>query len=330
MTNIKDLKINLEQKILCSNNVVLVPHNGADFDAIASSIGISQIVSKLGKKSVIVVDDPAYKIDPGVGQIINEVTKQNSASIINRDRYIQMKHPNDLYVLTDVNKSYLMSLKDEIKRDNTIIIDHHDEDDKTVEAFFKYIDTNVSSASEIVSKLLCMFKIKPSSELANYLLSGIYLDTNKFTKNVSSNTMKIISKLLECGADMNRVTDLFVQDFKSDRRVQDLVSKAEILSYSIATVLAEENVEYSKEELAKVADYLLNYGVDASFAIGNIGDGIISISARAKAKVNVGEVMKLLGGGGNRHSAATKLTDTTIEEAGKRLKMVIQTPCYTK
>lgn len=175
-----------------------------------------------------------------------------------------------------------------------------------------------------------MFKIKPSSELANYLLSGIYLDTNKLTKNVSSDTMKIVAKLLSHGADMNRVTDLFVQDFKSDRRVQDLVSKAEILSYSIATVLADEQTEYTREELAKVADYLLNYGVDASFAIGNIGDGIISISARSKEKVNVGEVMKLLGGGGNKCSAATKLTDTTIEEAGKRLKMVIQTPCYMK
>lgn len=330
MTNIKDLKINLEQKILSSNKVVLVPHNGVDFDAIASSIGISQIVSKLGKKSVIVVDDPVYKIDHGVQQIMNEVNKQSSANIINRDKYMQMKHPDDLFVLSDVNKSYLISLKNELIKDNTIIIDHHDEDDNTVEASFKYIDTNVSSASEIVSKLLCMFKIKPSSELANYLLSGIYLDTNKLTKNISTDTMKIVAKLLSHGADMNRVTDLFVQDFKSDRRVQDLVSKAEILSYSIATVLADNNMEYTKEELAKVADYLLNYGVDASFAIGNIGDGIVSISARSKEKVNVGEVMKLLGGGGNRHSAATKLPDTTIEEAGKRLKMVIQTPCYMK
>lgn len=110
MTNIKDLKINLEQKILSSNNVVLVPHNGVDFDAIASSIGISQIASKLGKRSIIVVDDPIYKIDHGVQRIMNEAYKTTNSTIVNRDKYLQLKHPNDLFVLADVNKSYLISL----------------------------------------------------------------------------------------------------------------------------------------------------------------------------------------------------------------------------
>lgn len=174
---------------------------------------------------------------------------------------------------------------------------------------------------------MCQFKIKPTPEVANYLLAGIYLDTNKLTKNVNPETMKIVAKLLEYGANMNYVTDLFTEDFISDRRVQDLVSKAKITTYSIAIALADSDCEYTKEELAKVADYLLKYRVDAAFSIGNIGENVIAISARSKEKVNVSYIMKQLNGGGHPYSAATRLTDCSIEEAGKRLQKIIE-PIY--
>ena len=134
---------------------------------------------------------------------------------------------------------------------------------------------------------------------------------------------------LECGASMNRVTDLFTEDFNSDRRVQELVSKAKITNYSVATIVANQEDEYTREELAKAADYLLKFGVDAAFAVGKLGDNTVSISARSKERVNVGDVMHELEGGGNPFSAATKLTETTTEEAGKRLLKTITPPFYT-
>lgn len=328
MASIKNLKANLEQKILEANSVVVVPHNGIDFDAIGAAIGVVSVAKKFKKKCYIVVNDPIYKIDHGVQLIIDDARKE--IPIINRDKYLQIQTPDDLFILVDVNKGHLVSLKEHLIKERTVIIDHHVEDQTTVEASEKYIDTNASSASELVTKLLCAFKIKPIPEVACCLLAGIYLDTNKLTKNVSSETMKTIAKLLDMGANMNKVTDLFAEDFISDRRVQELVSKAKISTFSVATVNAEENVEYTKEELAKVADYLLKYKVDAAFAIGDIGDGVISISARSKERVNVGAVMQNLEGGGNQYSAATKLTNCTIEEAAQRLMKIIQPPCYIK
>lgn len=329
METIKKLRVNMEQKILEANNVVIVPHTGIDFDAIGSAIGLSLIARRMKKPSSIVVDDPFHQIDPGV-QLVIEAAKADF-SILNREKYLQSRNEEDLFVLTDVNKSYLVSLKDELTNpEKIIIIDHHNMDDATVKASETYIDPNVSSASEIVSKLLCMYKMKPTPEVANYLLAGIYLDTNKLTKNTSSETMRMVARLLEFGASMNRVTDFFTEDFASDRRVQELVSRAKIATYSIATVCADPEIEYTKEELAKVADYLLKYKVDAAFAIGNIGNDTISISARSKEKVDVGAVMQELAGGGNQFSGATKLTDCSIEEAEKRLVKILQPPCYIK
>lgn len=132
-------------------------------------------------------------------------------------------------------------------------------------------------------------------------------------------------KLLEKGADINKVNDLFASDFESDRKNQNLVGKTVFVNYNFAISLADEDIIYRKEELAKVADYLSKYRTDATFAIGYTSEGEISISARSlKGIIDVGEVMRELGGGGSSYSAATKITGTNIEETGKVLTRTLK------
>lgn len=328
MLNTKNLKTVLEQKILEANNIVIIPHNSVDFDAIGAAIGIALIAKKCKKEHYIIVNDPIYKIDHGVQLVIDEA--KHEFAIVTKERYLQKHTEDDLFILVDVNKPSLICIHDKLNENNTVIIDHHVEGEETVKSNDKYIDTTASSASEIVTNILSQFKVKITADIANDLLAGIYLDTNKLSKNASSETMKTIAKLLEQGANLNTVTEWFAEDFISDRRVQELVSKAKISTYSIALVTAEDNIEYTREELAKVADYLLKYKVDAAFAIGNIGDSVVSISARSKEKVNVGAVMQNLEGGGTQYSAATKLVNCSIEEASEKLKKIIKPPCYIK
>ncbi|MBQ2946817.1 MAG: DHH family phosphoesterase [Bacilli bacterium] len=325
METIKDLKVNLESKILSSKNVVIVPHNRVDFDAFASAIGISLIVEKLEKQSMILIDDPIYNLDSSVKSVIDDARKH--FNIVNREKYLKMKDKKDLVVFTDVNKSNLVCINEnlnEIDLENRFIIDHHDKGTQTIDTNYDFINTNASSATEIIVKLLNVFKIKYSSEVANYLLAGIYLDTNRLTKNTSPDTFKIVARLMENGASNSVIDNWFAEDFESDKRVFELVSKAIIFKYSYAIVMADENLEYTREELAKVSDQLLKYGVDAAFAIGNVDGNVISISARSKEKVNVGEIMKEFDGGGNKYSAAAKLTDDNIEKVGKRLIKLIE------
>ncbi len=131
LAKIKNLKVNLEQMILNAGKIVIVPHNGVDYDALASSIGFSLLAKKFKKDSCIIIDDPVYKIDYMVQSIIDEVKEQHH--IMNKEKYLQIKDPGDLFILTDVNKSNLISLSEEIKRsDKVAILDHHNEDSLTV------------------------------------------------------------------------------------------------------------------------------------------------------------------------------------------------------
>ena len=281
---------------------------------------------KYKKESKIIVNDNLSMVDPGVKIIVDELNRESNL-VIDKNKYLKEKNSDDLFILTDVNKKNLISVND-ILNDNTLIIDHHNENENTVNASYKYINTKMSSASEIVTKLITMLKIKIPASIANYLLAGIYLDTNKLTKNTSSDTFKTVSKLIDSGASINRVADFFTEDFTSDRRVQNLVNKLDINHYTVGTIIADENEIVEAVELAKAADYSLRYGLDAVFAMGKISDDVISISARSKGMLNVGEVMSQLQGGGNEHSGATKIKDESIEEVGTKLKKLLKNPYY--
>ena len=320
MFDIKNLKINLENLILNSNNVIIFPHKEADFDAIASSLGVSLIAENLKKESHIVIGDPIYRLDHGVQTIIK--SEKDNHSIINLDQYQEVKNKDSLNILCDVNKSDLTHVKD-FDRDHLVIIDHHNKDEKTFKAILEHIDTSASSASEIVTTLLSCYKINIPKSIANILLTGILLDTNKLSKNVTCDTSRVMTTLFESGATIEEANTYFKEDFKSDRKVQELVNNTKFLNYTIALSIGEEDREYTKEELAKAADYLLRYGVDASYAIGRISDDIVSISARSKDSVNVGNVMEELDGGGSMYSAATKLKNTTVGDASEKLLKLV-------
>ena len=324
---INDLKVYMTDRIIKASKVIVIPHNKPDFDAIGSAAGITLIAKKFKKESRIIVNDNIDTINNGA-RVIIEGLDNSKDLVINNDTYRIIKDKNDLFVLTDVNTHELISISDLLIPKNTIVIDHHDLSKDCVECDYRYIDTKASSASEIITKLLCNFKIKIPSDIATYLLAGIHLDTARLSKNTSSETFKIISKLLDSKADVNRVSEFFVEDFYSDRKVQNLVNRLDVSHYTIGTIIADENELVESVELAKAADYSLRYGLDAVFALGRIDDDTISISSRSHGKVNVGEVMKEFDGGGHQYSGAAKIKDASIEEVGAKLKKLLKNPYY--
>ncbi len=317
--DIKNLKLNIEQKVVGRKRVVIVPHNRIDFDAIGSALGLAVIVQKMNAVPLIVVNDDVSKMQRGIQIIINDVKK--NFRILTKEEYLKEKESDDLYILTDVNKRGMVSIGDVIDDPkSTIIIDHHDTNETTIPSEAVFVDNKVSSASEVIARLMSIFRVKCPNQVANYLLAGIYLDTNHMSKNVSNDTYLAAAKLTSFGANVNRVNDLFLEDFDSDRRVQDLVNGAEIVTFTIATILAKEGVQYKTEDIAKAADYLLKYGVDASFAVARCDDGLVHVSARSPENIDVSQTMNILGGGGSPSSAAATVYEDSIEEVGKKIR----------
>ncbi len=316
MIEIENLKINLESLISNSDRVMIFPHKGPDFDAIAASLGVSLISDKLKVDNHIVIGDQMCKLFPGVQKMIEK--EKDNHSMIDTEEYKKAKTKKTLNILCDVNKPQLTWVES-FNKNRLAIIDHHDVDDETFEAKLRHIDTSATSASEIVTALLSKYKIKIPENIANSLLAGILLDTDDSIRRLSGDSSRVLTTLFNSGASTSKANEFFQEDIKNNEKVQDLVKKG----IKFALIMGDEDVEYSKEDLAKAANKLLRCPVNMSFAIGNIGEGIVSISGRSKESVNVGEIMRQLEGGGGPCSGATKLSDTTVDEAGKRLLRVV-------
>ena len=320
MIDYKRLKSVLEERISNCDQVFIVPHLGIDFDAIASSIALTLIANKYKRPNYIILDEELIKIEPGVKLVIKDYN--NKSKFITTNKAMQLKTGNDLLIATDVNKKYLVGIKDHLDdfRD-PVIIDHHEPDKNTIQTKDEYtfISLEESSVSEILTELLSSFNIKIEPNVANYLLTGIYLDTDKLRKNLKPTTTRIITKLLERGATIETVNKYFEEDFNSDRKIQALINKTRFLTYTIAMAIENGDVEYTKEELAKVADYLQRFNVDVSLAAGHIDENIISVSARSNGSFDIGKVMGEIGGGGDIYKAATKIENESIEEVDRKL-----------
>ena len=72
-------------------------------------------------------------------------------------------------------------------------------------------------ASEIIFKLLNMFKVKCPVEVANYLLAGIYLDTKNFSLKTGTCTFEASAYLRNMGASTVNVKLMFQTDVDTYR-----------------------------------------------------------------------------------------------------------------
>lgn len=328
--SIKELKERLVTEIKKSSNVFIIGHNSPDFDAIGSSIGLFVLAESLGKKAYIIVDDEESRIEPGVKKIIDE--NRGRFRICKKDKFIKMADPSSLVILTDVNKKHMISIGDRIdKANHVIVIDHHSEDAQSVDTEDKFILLDVSSASEVVARVLGEAKVKYDAAVANYLLAGISLDTKRFKQSTTSITHAVAEKLIDNGADIDYVNKLFLEEFESFCRISNLIMNGTIIKKYSESLLAPIQVSftlnrnhpeemYIKEDYAKAADRMMKFnGIDAAFALGFVDPGIIHISARGGKKVNVGNIMKEMQGGGNAQSAGGRIESTDITAVEEEL-----------
>ncbi len=328
---IKALKEVLEELINNSSNVFLIGHNGPDFDSIGACIGLYTLAEFYGKKAYIIVDDEESKIEPGVKRIMDEnkdrfhFIKKNDFQEILKKNSESLVRQKSLLIISDVNKKHMISIGDSLdKVEDIIIIDHHGEDENTINTPYRYINEGVSSASEVVARILLLSRVKIPKEVATSLLAGISLDTKRFKHNTTSKTHDVAEKLINNGANMDYVNNLFLEEFESFCRISNLIINGTIIRKYSENSLSPIHVSftlnrnsphtiYLKEDYAKAADRMMKFnGIDAAFALGYVDEEHVHISARSGKRVNVGTIMKEMKGGGNHQSAGALLLSDDI------------------
>lgn len=312
--------------ISSSENVIIMGHKYADFDAFGACVGLARLCMFCGVPVNIVTDFDDSNLDRCRQWITEE--EDYRGVFIDGDSAMDLFSSDTLLIIADVNNRYQFespALADHAQR--MCIIDHHR---KTAEyenpPLITYIEPSASAASELVSEML--EQILPQKELlsveANLMMAGILLDTNHFAKNTGTRTFSAALYLKGVGADVGEVQELFKTELCDFQRELKFHSNVEIYRNVAAIAIAQgECTLKDKVPAAKAADKLLTVeGVKASFAIVPIGNEV-HISARSSGNINVQLLLEKLKGGGHFDSAGTRLEGVNAAEAANMLKDAI-------
>ena len=196
--------------------IVIIPHVNPDGDAIGSTLGLNDVFRNAGFESVVIVpnDFPAYLAWLGSegSPLVYEQSVEHCQEIIARADALFFLDFNDVKRLGKLEE-YLSSNTKPI-----VLIDHHP--DPQIKADYLFSDINVSSTAELVFDLINSLGMLDYLGVkgANALLTGIIADTGSFSHNAFRPDMyRIVSKLIEIGADKEKINDSLYNDFSEKR-----------------------------------------------------------------------------------------------------------------
>lgn len=310
-------KKELDKIIKKSKDIYIMGHRDLDLDAIGSAIGLCEYIKKYNKDVTIIIND--RRKESGVKKVLDIL--ENKYNIKKGNEIEKNINSKSLLIIVDTNKKFLLQDEELFEQfNNIIVIDHHDLKESSMDKGLLIIDEDTSSTCEMIAELIDAEKIKLDADIATTLLSGIVLDTNNFIIKTRAKTYKIAYILTEMGAEPKKVQFLLKQNIKEYISRQKVLTNIKVYK-KIAIATAKSNVTYRREDLAKIADTLLQFSnIETSFVIGKLDKNTVGISARSTGIVNVGDVLEMMNGGGDEHEAGTKIDDSSIKNVEKELR----------
>ncbi len=312
---------NLNKLINSCERIFIMGHRNLDLDAIASSIAMYEYVKSFDKRPILVIND--IKHEKGVKKVLDKI--KGSYTIKRSSKIIDKINDKSLLIIVDTNKEYLLQDREIFNKfKNVAVIDHHDPSDASITKGLVIIDMDTSSTCEMLTDLLDQENIKVDDYIATLLLSGIVLDTNNYVIKTTQETFRTSYLLTTWGANPSYVQSLLKQDIKSYVARQKVITNVKQIN-NVAISSAKSNVLYRREDLAKIADTLLQFDkIEASFVVGKLEDGHIGISARSLGNINVGKILEAFNGGGDENEAGASLENSSVKDVERELKDIIK------
>ena len=308
----------LRQLIDQADNVLVMGHKNPDMDSIGSAIGIIRGVTNRGKDGYIVLNGE----NPSIANICDKMRLDQAElldSLISSEEAKNIVTDNSLMIMVDNHKPSFTEapeLLDLVTK--IVVIDHHRRGAEFVkDPVLTYLEPYASSTSELVTEILSYMSdnINLTKFEAEALLSGITVDTNKFSFQTGVRTFEAASILKRAGADTTAVRQLFRDDYDTFMYKAEVISSSKIVFDNIAIGRLDKDIENGLLIAAQSSNELLDIkGVEASFVLTHSNDRI-HISGRSLGRVSVQLIMERLGGGGHLSSAGTQIMGVSIDQA---------------
>jgi c-di-AMP phosphodiesterase-like protein len=298
-------------------------HQNPDLDAIGSSMGLSCILNSMGKENYIFLS--SKNVENYNNSVRKALSKVPNIEYIYPDDYKDKIDENTVLIILDVHQRERIEYPDILNEiQNVVVLDHHIKSNtyiKETELF--YIDSTMSSMVELICNYAKFNNINLGILISTVMLAGMEIDTNGFNLKTTEKTFEMAAYLTSMGADSVLKQNLLKESKDEYLRRADFLKSSFMFHKNIGMCILTTPV-CQKEELAEVAEALLSFqDVEASFAIGQLEENLIGVSARSVGEIDVCEIMKKLGGGGHASNAACQVSNKTVKEVERMIKKVL-------
>ena len=300
------------------DNFIIVGHKKPDLDSIGSSLGLYNVIKSFKKNAYIYLDiNELGNYNDNFNQAILKL--KESVNFIDKD----INSTNTLVIVTDVHSKSRVGCEELIGKYDVVVLDHHIKNRDCIDnTKYMYIDSKLSSMSELITYYLEYLNIDIDVITATIMLAGIEIDTNGFNLKTSGSTYEAASILMDKGADTILKQELLKETKEEYMKRASFIKSSFMVNKSIAMCIVNKKV--TNVDLAEIAEELLTFDeVKASYVIGKLDTNVIGISARSLGEIDVSIVIKQLGGGGHMSNAATQIKDKTIKEVKQELTKLI-------
>ena len=323
-----------ELKLLLQNkkNIVITIHRGPDADALGSALALSDVLKQLNHNvTVVSPNDYASFLYWMKGN--NEVVVFTEQT----EKAIEITNNADLIFLLDFNDlSRIGEYTETVKNSSStkIMIDHHQEPNMN-DADLVFSDTSSCSTAQLLFEILdgLSFKSMINKDVAECIYAGIMTDTGSFKySSTTSKTHKVISELIDAGAENSKVHDLIYDNYSEDRTkllgycLNDKLQIFPKLNSAIISLTEEEldRFNFKKGDTEGVVNYALAIkGIIFAVFIAE-KEGKVKLSLRSKGDFKVNEIAKKYFSGGGHMNASGGISDRSVEETVKKVIEVFE------
>ena len=289
---------------------VILTHEQADFDAIASQLG-------------------AWFMDRGAIPVLPTRVNRNVRAFLTLygvelpfvERRDLPSRRVELAVLVDTQS--LITLKGMHPGLNVHVVDHHEFREGLPEHWDVRVEPVGANTTLFVEYL--RDRRQPLSQVeATLLLLGIYEDTGSLTySRTTSRDLQAAAYLLENGASLQVVGEFLNHPLSLVQQalLEELKASLETLEVEGNTILvACGDASGSNEELSTIAHKIRDeLDPDGLLLLIRIDGGIQLIGRSTTDRVDVGSVARALGGGGHSRAAAAMIKTTSLKSVRKRV-----------
>ncbi|MEW6607116.1 MAG: DHHA1 domain-containing protein [bacterium] len=297
---------------------IIVTHTNTDFDALASLI----LAAKLYPDAQLVLPGSCEQ------NVRNFLAEYPHSFNLKKSKHIKLETVTKL-ILVDTRQSSRIG-KFETLADGQIpiyIYDHHPVQEGDIKGELMEIKELGATVSIILEKIKEQ-NITISPIEATIAALGIYEDTGSLTFSTTTTAdISAIEYLISCGANLPVIARLLEKELTVDQLfiLNDLISSQKVYQIDQTNiVIAKVVIDKYVGDLAVLAHKIMNMeSLEVLFCIIGMAGRVQLIARSHTNKVDVAEILSLIGGGGHKTAASATIRELSLEAVEQKLLEIL-------